>query len=178
MLILVSKEKFIQQEMLCSLNKSLVTCSEICMSSNNSYGMILFKHRARLCGNSMHSKVGLTVQGQHKVNRIYVSTYLLSRPVYHTGHPLCQPYNLSISVWHYGRCWPIDLNATVKVVLLSSQTHPIQWNKDHSLFNAEGLEEVISQNRALNFFYIIAPCGYHTPNHKFLMTAVTSHSAD
>lgn len=31
---------------------------------------------------------------------------------------------------------------------------------------------------ALNFFYIIAPCGYRTSNHKFHMTAVTAHSND
>lgn len=33
-------------------------------------------------------------------------------------------------------------------------------------------------DEVLNFFYVIAPCGYHTSNHKFLAAAVTAHSKD
>lgn len=108
-------------------------------------------------------------------------TYLLSsavRTVWRTGYPQSQRHNRIISVRHYRHCLLIDLNATSKRVSLSSPTHPIQRYKDHTLSILRIQKGVIHLNRALNFFYILAPCGYHTPNHKFLMTAVTAHSND
>lgn len=100
------------------------------------------------------------------------------RTVWYTGHPHCQPHNQIISVSHCGHCWPINLNATSKLVFLSSRTHPFNRYKDHTLSMLRVWKKVISPTRALNFFYIIAPCGYHTPNRKFLITAVTGHSND
>lgn len=102
--------------------------------------MTLSKHWASLSWTSVQSQgswmMGCVAQGHNCLNRIHVSTYSLSstvRTVRCAGHPHCQPHNQIISVQHCRHCRPIDPNATPKLVLLSSRTHPIHRYKDHTL---------------------------------------------
>lgn len=51
-----------------------------------------------------------------------------------SGQIIHQPHYQLISAQHYRRCWPINLNAKLKLVSLSSQNHPHSRNKCYSLF--------------------------------------------
>lgn len=97
------------------------------------------------------------------------------RTALHPGHLYCEPHSHIISVWHYAHCWDTKPNAMPNLVTLSIWTHPIQRHKDQSLCMHWGF-------RRRSYLWIssisLKPCGYHTPNHKFLMTAVSAHSND
>lgn len=114
-------------------------------------------------------------------NLQYVSTYSLScsvESIRFARRPHCLSHNRIISTQHCRNYWPIDLNA------IHGEARLIVF-MDSSLPEAQALplccgvyKEVISLNGGLNFFYITAPFGYHTQNHKFLLTPVTAHSND
>lgn len=84
--------------------------------------------------------------------------------VWYSGHPYCPWHNRISSAPNRRNCWPINLNAEPKRVLLSSPAHPFSTYKGHSLSALVGLGEGhISPTGLLNFLYTIAPCGYRTP---------------
>lgn len=87
------------------------------------------------------------------------------RAVWYTGRPHCQPHNRISSAQHCRNCWPINLNAMRSLSsCLRRLISSLQQIQRATLFLHGGFRgRSHLQTGVLNFLYIIAPCGYHTP---------------